>query len=255
MVWKAGEVSAEGHVNAQRFMKKLISLLTERCASTIPARRTVIGLAGSVAAGKTTFANLIADELRKNDFGVSVVGTDGFLLPNRVLEPLGLTYVKGLPKTYDWGALRTFVLDCGEGKPVVEQSMYSHTVFDVVGTESVVPERVVIVEGVNTLQSPIADAFDVCIYLQADPNAIAKWYVHRFLQFIAFAETEPTSFYSRFVHLSQGERSDVAYEVWNSINLPNLRTHIEPSKANADVVVCLNEMHEIIDVSTQERYP
>jgi type I pantothenate kinase len=210
-------------------------------------RRCVVALAGSVAVGKSTFAAALSAEFN----GATVVGTDAFLFPNHILALDGLEYDKGLPRTYNWDALRDFVIRCGAGEVAIEVPEYSHVAFNIVGSRVIEPSQVVIVEGINALQDPIHDVFDLRIYLDAPHEIIANWYVERFLQFIVAAETDRSSFYSRFVSLDGRERVAMARSVWDSINLPNLQAHIFPSKKHADVVVTLDTHHRLAKVNQQ----
>jgi type I pantothenate kinase len=222
-----------------------------------PDRRCVVAIAGSVAVGKSTFARHLAEALSSeasewvvgpHEAGVNTIASDSFLYPNHTLAPLGLEYVKGLPETYDWSSFRNFVAKCRSGAESVRVPVYSHSAFDIVGTKSISPDRIVVVEGINSLQDPVHDAFDLRMYLDAPHEVIARWYVDRFLGFIIAAESDPSSFYTRFVALNPGERRETAQSVWDSINLPNLVRHIEPSKTNADLCIVLDSDHRIVNV-------
>ena len=208
--------------------------------------RAVIALAGSVAVGKSTLSESLAQALRAKGFQTSVVSTDGFLLPNRVLEPLGLAYIKGLPHTYDWHALRRFMAAVNDAKISLTMPVYSHTSFDADGTGTVPPGHIVIVEGVNALHGLLDGCADLSIYVDADTEVIAGWYIQRFVGLIEAAERDRTSFYARFTMFNEAERIEVARSVWDSINLPNLEQHIAPTKTAADIVVTLGFDHAIV---------
>ena len=209
-------------------------------------RRLVIGLAGAVSVGKTTFAAEVAAALRTRfDQSATVVGTDGFLLPNSVLEPRGLMYHKGLPDTYDTESLQGFLATAASAASQVEIPVYSHEVFDTVGSQTIDLPDVVLVEGINILGDAFAPMLDLRVYLEADERVVIDWFVRRFLHLIVAAESDSSSFYTRFVALSPEERSTTAHGVWDAINGPNLHQHIAPTKANADLVLRLRSDHGV----------
>jgi type I pantothenate kinase len=233
--------------DATNTIEGLCSAVLERLDQKLSlGSRGVVALAGSVAVGKSTLSESLAQALRSRGLNVSVVSTDGFLLPNRVLEPLGLAYIKGLPHTYDWRALQRFLAAASDARVSLNVPVYSHTSFDADGTGTVPPGHIVIVEGVNALHALLDDCRDLSIYVDADTEAIAGWYIHRFGGLIEAAEHNQTSFYARFVFFNEAERIEVARSVWDSINLPNLEQHIAPTKAAADVVVTLGPDHSIV---------
>jgi type I pantothenate kinase len=210
-----------------------------------PGHRCVVALSGSVAVGKSTLSESLAQALRHQGLETAVVSTDGFLLPNRVLAPLGLAYIKGLPHTYDWYALRRFLSAANDALVSLRVPVYSHTSFDSDGIGTVPPGRIVIVEGVNALHTLLDDCRDLSLYVDADTEVIAGWYIQRFVSLIQAAETDRSSFYARFVMFNEAERIEVARSVWDTINLPNLEQHIEPTKRAADIVVTLGADHSI----------
>ena len=227
----------------------LCAAVIDRLAPTLSlGLRAVIALAGSVAVGKSTLSESLAQALRSEGLEVSVVSTDGFLLPNRILEPLGLAYIKGLPHTYDWHALRRFLAAASDARVSLNVPVYSHTIFDADGTGTVPPGHIVIVEGVNALHVLISDSRDLSIYVDADTEAIAGWYIRRFVGLIEAAEHDKASFYARFVLFNEAERIEVARSVWDSINLPNLEQHVAPTKSAGDIVVTLGPEHSIVSV-------
>jgi type I pantothenate kinase len=209
-------------------------------------RRLVVGLAGAVSVGKTTFAATVADELRSRfDRSAGVVGTDGFLLPNAVLEPRGLMYHKGLPETYDVEALQGFLTTAASPAIRAVVPVYSHEVFDTVGTQTIDLPEIVLVEGINILGDAYAPLLDFRVYLDADEQVVIDWFVRRFLKLIAEAESDPSSFYARFVALSPDERNETARGVWDAINGPNLHHHIAPTRENADLILRLRSDHHV----------
>jgi type I pantothenate kinase len=229
----------------------LCSAVIERLDQKLSVEsRGVVALAGSVAVGKSTLSESLAQALCTQGFQTSVVSTDGFLLPNRVLEPLGLAYIKGLPHTYDWHGLRRFVAAANDAKVSLSVPVYSHTSFDADGTGNVPPGHIVIVEGVNALHGLLNGCADLSIYVDADTEVIAGWYIQRFVKLIEAAERNHASFYARFVMFKEAERIEVARSVWDSINLPNLEQHIAPTKSAADIVVALGPDHSVAGVLT-----
>ena len=209
-------------------------------------RRLVIGLAGAVSVGKTTFAAAIKRGL-ENRFGggVAIVGTDGFLRPNVVLAPRGRHFYKGFPDTYDTEALQLFLTMAATTATSLVIPTYSHEAFDTIGTQMVDLPEILLVEGINILGDPYASLLDFRVYLDADESVVIAWFVDRFLGLIIDAETDTSSFYARFVSLDSTERRATAAEVWDSINGPNLHTHIAPTKINADLVIRLRSDHSV----------
>ncbi|WP_337185110.1 hypothetical protein [Phenylobacterium sp.] len=194
----------------------------------------LIGIAGGVAVGKTTLAHRLAEGLNRGGITVEVVATDGFLRPNRELEAAGLNLRKGFPETYDRDAFHRFLAELGAGRAAASP-VYSHVTYDIVpGEVRRVPARgVVIVEGVNVLQTPQARAaFGLSLYVDADPADAKAWYLARLARIVA---EEPESFIAR---IADPVRRDALVEAaWTQINLVNLRDHIAPTMAHADVVV------------------
>ena len=230
--------------NDKPSIEDLCDAVVDHLAPTVSdSRRGVVALAGSVAVGKSTLSEELARCLSKRGLEATVVSTDGFLLPNRVLGPLGLAFVKGLPQTYDWAALRSFACLARDAQATLLIPVYSHVSFDADATGCVGPGRMVIVEGINALHPLAAGLADVSIYLDAPDETIANWYVSRFVRLIEAAETNPASFYCRFVDLDESDRIEVARSVWDGINLPNLQHHIAPTKSAANIVVTLTDNH------------
>jgi type I pantothenate kinase len=201
-----------------------------------------VAIGGAVAVGKSTLAAALADALAP--LRVEIVATDGFLLPNDELGRIGLLMQKGFPATYDVEALAQFLVDLrATGR--AEAPVYSHATYDrVPGEVRVVRDAdVVVVEGVNALQPDVAANVDLAVYLDADEPLVRGWYVERFLEQIAAAEDDETSFYRRFVGLDDAGRRSMAETVWEAVNLVNLTDHIAPTRANAHVVLVKGEGH------------
>ena len=202
----------------------------------------LVGLAGAVAVGKSTFAASLREALAP--LVVEVVATDGFLRTNDDLSAAGLLAAKGFPETYDQDAIARFLDDLRAGRPG-RVPCYSHATYDrVPGEERVVAGAdVVVVEGVNALQPEVAAGVDLRVYLDAPEPLVRSWYVDRFLAHIDEAEADETSFYRRFVALDGDGRRQLAVAVWEGVNLVNLHQHILPTRAAADVVVTKAEGH------------
>ena len=201
-----------------------------------------MAIAGPVAVGKSTLAASLAEALAT--LRVAVVATDGFLLPNAELAAQGLLAHKGFPASYDAAAMVAFVADLRAGRPA-SVPVYSHATYDRVAGEvtHVADVDVVIIEGVNALQPELASAVDLALYLHAEEPLVRSWYVERFLEQIVAAESDETSFYRGFVGLDHEARRALAAQVWEGVNLVNLVEHIEPTRANADVVLVKGEGH------------
>jgi type I pantothenate kinase len=219
----------------------------------------VIGVAGSVAVGKSTTARLLQELLRRWDDTphVELVTTDGFLWPNAELERRGLLQRKGFPESYDRRSLTRFVAQVKSGAASVTAPVYSHLVYDVVPGASVVVERpdVLIVEGLNVLQPPqtssriaVSDLFDFTIYVDARTSDIEQWYVERFLRLQRGAFADPDSYFHRYASLSEPEAIARAKSIWAEINGPNLEQNILPTRARADLVLRKGADHSVASV-------
>jgi type I pantothenate kinase len=224
----------------------------------------IIGIAGSVAVGKSTTALVLRALLRRwpNTPRVELIATDGFLLPNAVLATEGLMERKGFPESYDLPALLAFLSDVKSGKAGVTAPVYSHLAYDIVPGETVTIERpdILILEGLNVLQTPrlprdgrgapfVSDFFDFSIYLDADETVIRRWYIERFTRLRETAFRDPASYFHRFASLGDAEAEHIADELWTTINLVNLRDNILPTRPRADLILGKDADHRITDVA------
>jgi type I pantothenate kinase len=224
----------------------------------------IIGIAGSVAVGKSTTARLLKALLTRwpNTPKVELMATDGFLLPNAVLERERLMERKGFPDSYDLPTLLTFLGDIKAGKRNVSAPVYSHLVYDIVPGEHVTVDRpdILIVEGLNVLQTSrlprdgravpfVSDFFDFSIYIDADEAVIRRWYVERFLRLRETAFRDPASYFHRHAAIPEAEARKVADGLWNRINLVNLRENILPTRPRADLILSKGESHRIEEVA------
>lgn len=230
----------------------------------------VIGIAGSVAAGKSTVARVLRAVLARWPAHprVDLVTTDGFLCPNAELERRGLMRRKGFPESYDVGRLLRFLAEVKSGAPVVEAPVYSHLVYDVVADERIVVRRpdVLIVEGINVLQAPatapwrgsddgearprqvVSDYFDFSIYVDAAEPDLRRWYASRFLALRDTAFRDPASYFHRYAALSEAEAAATAERIWEEINLVNLVENIEGTRERASVILRKGPAHAVEEV-------
>jgi type I pantothenate kinase len=227
----------------------------------------IIGIAGSVSAGKSTTARVLRALLSRwaNTPKVELVTTDGFLYPNAVLEREGLMDKKGFPESYDGSAVLRFLSDVKAGKHHVEAPVYSHLVYDVVPGETITVDRpdILIVEGLNVLlpnRLPrdgkaipfVSDFFDFSIYLDADEAELERWYVDRFMRLRETAFRDPRSFFRKYADLSDEAAEATARSIWTRINLPNLRENILPTRPRADLILTKGPSHEIEQVALRK---
>jgi type I pantothenate kinase len=224
----------------------------------------IIGVAGSVAVGKSTTARILKALTARwpNTPKVDLITTDGFLLPNAELTRLGLMERKGFPESYDTGKLLHFLRDIKAGKRNVRAPLYSHLVYDVVPGEETVVDRpdILVVEGLNVLQPArlprdgkaipfVSDFFDFSIYLDADEADLHRWYVNRFLRLRHTAFRDPLSYFRKYAELSEDEAIETANGLWTGINLPNLRDNIVPTRQRASLILRKGASHRIEEVA------
>lgn len=224
----------------------------------------IIGIAGSVAVGKSTTARILQALLARwpNTPKVDLVTTDGFLQPNAELERQGLMERKGFPESYDTQKLLRFLSDIKAGKRNVAAPVYSHLVYDVVPGEQVLVDRpdILILEGLNVLQPArlprdgrdipfVSDFFDFSIYLDADEDLLHDWYVSRFMRLRETAFRDPQSYFRKYASVSEGEALQMAERLWSRINLTNLRENVLPTRRRADLVLSKGRSHQIEEVS------
>ena len=218
-------------------------------------RPYLIGIAGSVSAGKSTTARILQAVLAAwpDHPSVGLITTDGFLQPNSELEQRGLLGRKGFPESYRRGALVDFLYELVNGADRVEAPVYSHVTYDITDEVRVVERPdIMIVEGLNVLQTGsseatpfVSDFFDFTIYVDAHPDSLEAWYVERFQQLRATAFREQSAYFSQFAHLPEDAAEAVARTIWRSINLPNLNENILPTRARADLVLRKGRDHRV----------
>jgi type I pantothenate kinase len=212
----------------------------------------VIGIAGSVAVGKSTTARLLQELLARWPAhpSVELVTTDGFLHPNTELERRGILARKGFPESYDRGALLRFMIDLKSGLDRVTVPTYSHLEYDVRVDQRQLLDRpdIVLVEGLNVLQPPrpgadgrtglsISDFFDFSVYVDAATADIRRWYVERFLRLRETAFRDPRSYFSRFADLTEQQAIETAERLWDTINGPNLESNILSTRGRATLAL------------------
>ncbi|EGQ9522549.1 type I pantothenate kinase [Vibrio parahaemolyticus] len=226
----------------------------------------VIGIAGSVAVGKSTTARILKALLSRweNHPKVALVTTDGFLYPKKVLEERGIMHRKGFPESYDIKRLVEFVSDVKAGKPNLEVPVYSHITYDMTDElKKVDRPDVLIIEGLNVLQSGmdyphdphrvfVSDFLDFSIYVDAESETIEQWYVERFLKFRRGAFTKPGSYFSHYTQLSVDEAKSKAKEIWRNINGLNLELNILPTRERAHLILHKGANHLVDKVSLRK---
>ena len=233
-----------------------VELLAELCDRTLrrsAGQRPVIGIAGSVAVGKSSMAARLAAAYGERGLQAEIVGTDGFLFPNAVLQQRGLITRKGFPETYDETGLAAFVRSARHGAEAVEIPTYSHALFDIDGTRLASLGDVVIVEGVNALQPSVARELGHRLYVETDEETVFGWFASRFRGLIAEADVDERSFYRQFVPLSPEQREELIRQVWDGINAVNLHEHIIHTRPLADTVIHMRADHLIKRLETQEQ--
>jgi type I pantothenate kinase len=252
------------HVAATQSLYKATDLFLGKSVAKVPY---VIGIAGSVAVGKSTTARLLQTLLARwpDHPRVSLITTDGFLHPNKVLESRGIMNRKGFPESYDVRRLLRFMADLKSGRREVEAPVYSHFAYDILQeqTEVIRQPDILILEGLNVLQastltgskSPrvfVSDFFDFSIYVDADEKLIRTWYIERFLTLRRTAFRNPSAYFHRYAGLSTAEATRVARRIWREINGVNLAENITPSRTRADLILEKGADHAIQKVSLRK---
>ena len=234
---------------------QLLASVTDTFLGTQPQPKPfVIGVAGSVAVGKSTIARVLDALLARwpHHPRVDLVTTDGFLYPNRILDERGLMDRKGFPESYNRSALLEFVAAAAAGEEHLEIPVYSHIRYDIVDGETRVINQpnILIVEGLNVLQAGetgafVSDYFDFSIFVDADPADIEHWYVERFLTLKETAFTQPDAYFRRYAELSRSEAIEVARKIWTEINLVNLTENILPTRDRASLILEKGRDHSV----------
>jgi type I pantothenate kinase len=237
------------YVNAAQSLHAKTSAFLGRRENKVPF---IIGMAGSVAVGKSTTARVLRALLARwpDHPRVDLVPTDGFLLPNAELEARGIMHRKGFPESFDQPALLKFLADVKAGRPNVKAPVYSHFDYDIRPGEHIVVDRpdILIVEGLNVLQPAtlpkdgeaipfVSDFFDFSIYIHADAKITETWYVTRFLTLRETAFQHPAAYFHRYASLSDEEARATALSIWRRINLRNLEENILPTRQRAALIL------------------
>ena len=227
----------------------------------------IIGIAGSVAVGKSTTARVLKELLQRwpSSPKVDLVTTDGFLMPNEELRRQNLMERKGFPESYDVGALLRFLSAIKSGQADVRAPLYSHLTYDVLADRFATIDRpdILIFEGINVLQPGdlpkdgkfvpfVSDFFDFSIYIDADEALIHEWYIERFMRLRETAFQNPESFFHRYAQLSEDAARAIAEGLWTNINLKNLRENILPTRPRADLVMRKGADHLIEEVALRK---
>jgi type I pantothenate kinase len=244
------------YVSATQNLHKVSATFLGAMAPKVPY---VIGIAGSVAVGKSTFARILQALLARwpEHPRVDLITTDGFLFPNAVLEDRGIMNRKGFPESYDTKTLLAFLRELKGGAPDVEAPVYSHVVYDIVEGEKVVVSQpdILILEGLNVLQVGteanefVSDYFDFSIFIDAAESDVEQWYVERFHKLRETIFRDPDSFFQNFAHMTDEEADAMARSIWHEINGKNLVENIEPTKSRASLIVRKGADHRVTNVN------
>lgn len=223
----------------------------------------VIGIAGSVAVGKSTTARLLQALLSRwpEHRSVELITTDGFLYPNKVLNERGLMKKKGFPQSYDMHSLVKFVSEVKSGADHVTAPVYSHLIYDIIpdGNKIIKQPDILILEGLNVLQSGmdyphdphhvfVSDFVDFSIYVDAPEDLLQSWYINRFLKFRQGAFSNPDSYFHNYAKLPETEAVKIATQLWKEINGLNLKQNILPTRERASLIMTKSANHAVESV-------
>lgn len=227
----------------------------------------IIGMAGSVAVGKSTTARVLQSLLSRwpNTPRVGLLPTDGFLLPNAVLEERNIMHRKGFPESFDIPRLLRFLADVKAGRRNVRAPVYSHFNYDILPDETITIDRpdILIVEGLNVLQPAtlpkdgkaipfVSDFFDFSVYIDADHRIIESWYVDRFMRLRETAFTDPLAYFHRYSKINDAEALSTALDIWRNINLLNLQENILPTRQRAHLILHKGADHSVTSVALRK---
>jgi len=244
------------HISATQDLHKVSSSFLGSLTEKTPY---VIGIAGSVSVGKSTISRLLQALLSRwpEHPKVALVTTDGFLYPNAVLEAKGIMNRKGFPESYDVARLVKFMAEVKSGRSPVHAPVYSHFDYDIVPGEfqTVDSPDILILEGLNVLQSGkghpvfVSDFFDFSIYINAEETDLLDWFIERFAKLRLTAFKDPKAYFHRFAEMPEGEALDLARNIWETINLVNLRQNILPTRERAKLILWKGEEHAVGRIS------
>lgn len=229
----------------------------------IPNIPYIIGIAGSVAVGKSTTARILQALLANghSPAKVSLVTTDGFLYPLATLQAKNLLHKKGFPVSYDVAKLVQFLMEIKSGRSLVLAPIYSHITYDILPNQFNMVEQpdILILEGLNVLQPPafhqkfaVSDFVDFSIYVDAKEDILKKWYVERFLKFRQSAFNNPNSYFKAYASLSEQDAISTAERIWDEINGLNLKENILPTRERANLILTKGENHQIENVKLRK---
>ena len=250
------------HVEASQLLYRQRQIFFE--SDPAPKTPFIIGIAGSVAVGKSTTARILKELLRRwpSSPKVDLVTTDGFLLPNEQLRRLNLMERKGFPESYDLGALLRFLSGVKSGARKMKAPLYSHFTYDVLPGEFVTVDRpdILIFEGINVLQTRdlpkdgkivpfVSDFFDFSIYVDAEETLIRQWYIDRFMRLRETAFLNPDAFFHKYSQLSETAALAIAEGLWANINMKNLTENILPTRPRADLILRKDADHLVEEVA------